>query len=145
MRILLLLLVVVPPSLCGEGDTVDQLRVGFTTVPLADQVTNADVTVEEGACPAWLSGTLARHACGVYGETGRPTEDNMVNAVDHVFDCIEMGQAYSFNNGRVSFTSRYQLPVTLGAVKVYCLFYKELIIFEWFHGVLKFILPVSWF
>merc|ERR1719402_194110 len=102
-----ILLLLIPPALSGQHDTVDQLRVGFTKVPLSDQVTNAAVTVEQGSCPTWLSGTLARHACGVYGETGRPTEDNMLNAVDHVFDCMEMGQAYSFNNGRVSFTSRF--------------------------------------
>ena len=28
------------------------------------------VIVDHGAPPEWLSGTLARHACGVYGETG---------------------------------------------------------------------------
>ena len=70
------------------------------------QVVHAAVTVEHGACPAWLSGTLARHACGVYGETGRPTEDDMINTVPHVFDCVEMGQGYSFNDGEVTFTSR---------------------------------------
>ena len=26
--------------------------------------------VDYGSPPEWLSGTLARHACGVYGETG---------------------------------------------------------------------------
>jgi hypothetical protein len=34
------------------------------------QVTQAPVTVLEGELPVWLEGTLARHACGVYGETG---------------------------------------------------------------------------
>ena len=62
--------------------------------------------MEHGSCPTWLSGTLARHACGVYGETGRPTEDNMLNGVEHVFDCVEMGQGYSFSDGEVTFTSR---------------------------------------
>ena len=37
---------------------------------LRPQVTQVPVTIEEGAPPSWLSGTLARHACGVYGETG---------------------------------------------------------------------------
>ena len=42
----------------------------------------------------------------MYGETGRPTEDNMLNGVEHVFDCVEMGQGYSFSDGEVTFTSR---------------------------------------
>jgi hypothetical protein len=33
-------------------------------------VIQAPVTVLEGKLPDWLEGTLARHACGVYGETG---------------------------------------------------------------------------
>ena len=33
----LLLALLPPPSLGGPGDTVDQLRMGFTTVPLSDQ------------------------------------------------------------------------------------------------------------
>ena len=32
--------------------------------------------VEHGAPPEWLSGTLARHACGVYGETGENYAQN---------------------------------------------------------------------
>ena len=100
------LLFLVAPALGGPQDTVDQLRMGFTTVPLSDQVFNAPVTVEQGSCPTWISGTLARHACGVYGEAGRPTEDDMLNVVPHVFDCVEMGQGYSFIDGEVRFTSR---------------------------------------
>ena len=108
LRHLVLLFLVVPPgALGGPQDTVDELRMGFTYVPLSDQVFNAPVTVEQGSCPTWLSGTLARHACGVYGETGNPTEDNMLNGVPHVFDCVEMGQGYSFIDGEVRFTSRY--------------------------------------
>ena len=44
---ILLLLVPVPPALCGPQDTVEQLRNGFTTVSLSDQVANAAVTVEQ--------------------------------------------------------------------------------------------------
>ena len=31
----------------------------------------------------------------------------MLNACDHVFDCIEMGQGYHFHQGQVTFTSRF--------------------------------------
>ena len=34
---LLLLVLLAPQSQGGPGDTVDQLRMGFTTVPLSDQ------------------------------------------------------------------------------------------------------------
>merc|ERR1711997_1353830 len=101
-------ILLLPMALAGVNDTVDQLRNGFTIVPLADQGTQEPVTVEyrsEAGLPEWLSGTLARHACGVYGETGREfiNEDNetMINACDHVFDCIEMGQGYHFHQGEV--------------------------------------------
>jgi len=100
-----LLLLLLPQVFCGPGDTVDQLRVAFTTVPFADQVFRAPVNIEEGAAPDWLSGSLARHACGVYGETG--TESDMLNRVTHIFDCIEMGQGYSFHSGEVTFTSQF--------------------------------------
>jgi len=106
MRLHYLLFLLLPCCVsCGPGDTVDQLRVAFTTVPFSEQVTAAPVTIEEGEAPSWISGSLARHACGVYGETG--TESNMLNRVTHIFDCIEMGQGYSFHNGEVTFTSQF--------------------------------------
>merc|ERR1712130_1034310 len=106
-----LLLLLLPVAKAGVNDTVDQLRNGFTIVPLSDQGIHEPVTVDHGAPPEWLSGTLARHACGVYGETGRPflneNGETMINACDHVFDCIEMGQGYHFHKGQVTFTSRF--------------------------------------
>merc|ERR1711971_1210788 len=105
------LLLLLPVAMAGVNDTVDQLRNGFTIVPLSDQGIQEPVIVDHGAPPEWLSGTLARHACGVYGETGRTflNEDGekMINACDHVFDCIEMGQGYHFHQGQVTFTSRF--------------------------------------
>jgi len=100
-----LLFLLLPFVLGGPNDTVDQLRVAFTAVPYADQVIAAEVTIEEGEVPDWISGSLARHACGVYGETG--TESAMLNRVTHIFDCIEMGQSYSFHKGSVTFTSQF--------------------------------------
>jgi len=95
----------VPCVLAGPDDTLDQLKVGFSNVPLADQVVGAKVTVEYGEAPAWIEGSLVRHACGAFGETGSTSE--MVNRVTHVFDCIVMGQSYSFHNGGVTFSSQY--------------------------------------
>ena len=52
-----------------------------------------------------LIGTYLRHACGGFGETG--TSASYVNQISHLFDCIEMGQSYSFHNGDVTFYNRY--------------------------------------
>ena len=41
-----ILLSLLPLVLSGPNDTVDQLRQGFTIVPLADQVTHAEVSIK---------------------------------------------------------------------------------------------------
>ena len=64
------------------------------------------ISTVNGSVPDWLSGTLVRHACGGLGETDHP-DPEMVNRVTHLFDCIEMGQSYSFINGQVTFTSKF--------------------------------------
>ena len=86
------------PLLClaGPGDTQEQLVAALTNVRWEDQVQGAAVTTDMGEVPAWLSGTLVRHACGVFGETQNPST-GMLNRVTHLFDCIEMGQSYHFH------------------------------------------------
>ena len=42
----------------------------------------------QGAVPGWVSGTLARHACGVLGDTQHSTVPEFINRVGHLFDCI---------------------------------------------------------
>jgi len=90
----------------GPNDTVDQLKAVVSNVPYADQVTRGEVTTVKGSVPPWLSGSLARHACGAFGETGTPSEP-MLRRVTHLFDCMEMGQSYSFHEGDVRFTSKF--------------------------------------
>ena len=51
----------------GPGDTVQQLQVALSNVPYGDQVTGGQVTTQMGTPPAWLEGSLARHACGALG------------------------------------------------------------------------------
>ena len=82
-------------ALGGPGDTLDQLVAAVTNVKAEDQALHEPVTPDMGEVPAWLSGTLVRHACGVFGETGSNSE--FVNRVTHIFDCIEMGQSYHFH------------------------------------------------
>ena len=95
-----------PLTLGGPNDNLEQLKAAISNVPLDDQVTRAPVTTVSGSVPDWLSGTLIRHACGVLGETGHPDPD-MLNRVTHLFDCISMGQSYSFQDGNVVFSSRF--------------------------------------
>ena len=52
-----------------------------------------------------LIGTYIRNACGGFGETG--TSASYVNQISHLFDCVKMGQSYSFHNGDVTFYNRY--------------------------------------
>ena len=71
------------------------------------QVLGAPVETVAGSVPSWLSGTLVRHACGVLGETQHSTAPEFLNRVGHLFDCIEMGQAYHFHQGEVTFSSQF--------------------------------------
>ena len=104
-KILLLTLLVSEHS-CGPSDTLDQLKAAISTVPMDDQVSRAEVSTVSGSVPDWISGTLVRHACGVLGETEHP-DPHMLNRVTHLFDCISMGQGYSFQDGRVVFSNSY--------------------------------------
>ena len=85
-----------PSALCGPNDTLDQLVAALTNVRVEDQVMGAPVTTNMGELPAWLSGTLVRHACGVFGEMENPSPE-FVNRVTHLSDCIEMGQSFHFH------------------------------------------------
>ena len=92
----LILLCLIPLTLCGPNDRLDQLVAAVSNVRVEDQALHEPVTTDMGEVPAWLSGTLVRHACGVFGEMENPSEE-FVNRVTHIFDCIEMGQSYHFH------------------------------------------------
>ena len=83
-------------ALCGPNDTLDQLVAAVSNVRVEDQALHEPVTREKGELPPWLSGTLVRHACGVFGEMENPSSE-FVNRVTHLFDCIEMGQSFHFH------------------------------------------------
>ena len=96
VRLHIFTIFLLPSALCGPNDTLDQLVAALTNVRVEDQVVGAPVTTNTGELPAWLSGTLVRHACGVFGEMENPSSE-FVNRVTHIFDCIEMGQSYHFH------------------------------------------------
>ena len=74
MRMFLLVFLFISFVSGGPNDTVDQLKAAVSNVPYADQVSGGEVTTVKGSVPSWLSGSLARHACGAFGETGTPSE-----------------------------------------------------------------------
>ena len=89
-------ILLLPLALCGPNDSLDQLVNALTNVRAEDQVKGAAVITDMGEVPAWLSGTLVRHACGVFGEMENPSSE-FVNRVTHIFDCLNMGQSYHFH------------------------------------------------
>ena len=89
-------ILLLPLALCGPNDSLDQLVNALTNVRAEDQVQGAAVITDMGEVPAWLSGTLVRHACGVFGEMENPSSE-FVNRVTHIFDCLNMGQSYHFH------------------------------------------------
>ena len=83
-----------------------QLIVGYTNVPLEDDVVGAEVEIEEGVVPTWIEGSFVRHTCQAFGETEHISYD-FLNRVDHLFDCISGGQSYSFHNGKITYNGQY--------------------------------------
>ena len=102
---LLLLSLAVPTALAGPGDTVEDVRVAFSNVPVSEQALHEPVTVESGSLPTWISGSLVRHACGAFGETGSISTD--INKIDHLFDCIYTAQSYHFHQGKATFSNQF--------------------------------------
>ena len=83
-----------------------KLTVGYTNVPLKDDIVGAEVEINQGNVPEWIEGSFVRHDCKAYGETEHISDD-YINRVDHIFDCIPGGQSYSFYKGRITFNSKY--------------------------------------
>ena len=49
-------------------------------------------------------GSFIRHSCGAFGESG--SDSNIINKVDHLFDCLEMGTGFTMADGEVTFWNR---------------------------------------
>ena len=50
---------------------------------------------------------MARHGCGVFGNTAAPFDNDTIDRIDHLFDCIEIDQTFSFYDGQAYFSSKY--------------------------------------
>lgn len=51
-------------------------------------------------------GVFIRHSCGSFGESGGSLDLPIINYINHLFDCIEMGTSFRFENGDVTFYNR---------------------------------------
>lgn len=88
--------------------TFEKTAFGRTQVDRLDRALGwvsqpAEVQIEElrvrGVIPNWLSGTMVRDTMALLEIGGRP--------VEHSFDALALLAAFSFRDGRVSYTSRY--------------------------------------
>ena len=91
----------------GPGDTVDDLKIALGNLNLNHSFLYAPVETVEGNVPQSLEGTLARHGCGVFGNSAEKFDNSFVDRIDHLFDCIEIDQTFSFYDGKAYFSSRF--------------------------------------
>ena len=80
--------------------------VGYTNVPIKDDVVGVDVVIDKGEVPTWIEGSFTRHTCQAFGETEHISSEYL-NRVDHLFDCIPGGQSYSFHKGKITYSGQY--------------------------------------
>jgi hypothetical protein len=50
---------------------------------------------------------MARHGCGAFGNSAEKFDTSFVDRIDHLFDCIEIDQTFSFYDGKAYFSSRF--------------------------------------
>lgn len=102
----LLLGVLLPCAVAGytPSQLQELLKDGLRNV--VKETIDGDVTIESGSIPAWLQGNFMRHACGVFGETDHMNH-TLPNYIGHLFDCLEIGNKFRVQNGKVTFTNRW--------------------------------------
>ena len=127
---------ILPLILAGKNDTVDEFKVALGNLDLDHSFLNSPVHVTHGQVPLDLEGSFARHGCGVLGiyniskslnnfscygiilhffphtktllgNTLDEEDEDVLDRVDHLFDCIEIDQSFSFHKGEAYFNSRF--------------------------------------
>jgi carotenoid cleavage dioxygenase-like enzyme len=102
-----LFLILVTGTQAGPDDTISQLEVGYGNLDMNNVYHQEPVETVDGRVPNWLSGSLIRHGCGAYGRSTRPVINGTLDRVTHIFDCIEIGETFSFLNGQAFYTSKF--------------------------------------
>ena len=91
----------------GTGDTISHLEMAYGNLDLDNPLDKVNVQVLFGNVPKALEGTFIRHGCGVFGHSTQYQVPNKIDRIDHIFDCIEIAQAFHFHDGQVTFTSKF--------------------------------------
>lgn len=106
MKVAILALLVLPLVNGGPDDTIEQLEVVYGNLDLNHSFYQHPVKVLYGEVPSMLEGSFARHGCGALGRSIRPELD-FLDRIDHIFDCINLDQSFSFAGGQAFFSSRF--------------------------------------
>ena len=107
LKISLIFVIYIVGTNAGKGDTYDDLKVALGNLDFSHSYVQVPIETLEGQVPQDLSGTFARHGCGAFGNAANETEDEILDRVDHLFDCIEIDQSFSFHDGQAYFSSRF--------------------------------------
>ena len=93
----------------GKGDTLEDLKVGYSNLDFTHSYVQVPVEVTHGEVPKGLEGTFVRHGCGAFGNVvENETSDPLIlDRIDHLFDCIEIDQSFHFHDGKAYFSSRF--------------------------------------
>ena len=94
----------------GSGDTRSQLEAAYGNIDMNNPLDKVSVEVIYGNVPAAIEGTFIRHGCGAFGHVTKaenPDESTPVDRITHIFDCIEIAQAFHFSDGETSFSSKF--------------------------------------
>jgi hypothetical protein len=54
----------------------------------------------------FFAGNFIRHGCSAFGEVEH-MNNKTPNYIQHLFDCLESGTRFKFENGHVTFSNRY--------------------------------------
>ena len=92
----------------GKDDTIEDLKVGLGNIDMNHEWLQEPVEITHGKVPDDLEGTFVRHGCGAFGNVAEDEPNPwMLDRIDHLFDCIEIDQSFSFHNGLAYFNSRF--------------------------------------
>jgi predicted ATPase len=69
-----------------------------------------------------FAGNFIRHGCSAFGEVEH-MNNKTPNYIQHLFDCLESGTRFKFENGHVTFSNRYYKYTEIkGNFEVYHIF-----------------------
>ena len=108
LEILLIPLINILITRAGNGDTYDDMKVACGNLNFTHSYVQVPVeTILKGNVPHDLSGTFVRHGCGAFGNAATKIQDDVLDKVENIIDCISIDQSFSFHNGQAYFSSQF--------------------------------------